>query len=328
LARETYFTLQPRSQTGISLQPRTLALLLLALSAPALLAQATPAGELNDLAVISGAESVNDSGPSGIVPATRGFNASLGTSSQHDSTNGWSSILNPNVAYRFNKYFSVDAGTPLYVYINVDANVGTKAKPVFGYSPKRGAFGDTSLSFEGDVSAFTVYYSPTFTLGLPSGNTDYGLGAGQVTYNFNNHFEKELGRFTPDIEFGYADTSNLVDQRILKSYVAVGPMAHFQAGSSVDLPWSMSFEADAYEELPLDTNLVYSTTGKGKKKVTTSTNQDPSEDNGFITSLDIPIARHVTMSGFYNRSLRDRVDVAGFSFTFLLKAPPRLPAVH
>jgi hypothetical protein len=295
---------------------------------PALRGQAISAGELNDLAIINGAESTNDSGPSGIVPAARGFNASVGTSSQHDSTNGWSSILNPNVAYRFNKYFSVDAGTPLYVYINVDANVGTKAKPVFGYEPKRGVFGDTSLAFEADVAARSVYYSPTFTLGLPSGNTDYGLGAGQVTYNFNNHFEKELGMFTPDIEFGFADTSNLVDQRILKSYVAVGPMAHFQAGTSVDLPWNMSFEANAYEELPLATNLVYSTTGKGKKKVTTSTNLDPSEDNGFITSLDIPLSRHLTMSGFYNRSLRDHDDVAGFSFTFLLRAPPRLAAVR
>jgi hypothetical protein len=160
-------------------------------------------------------------------------------------------------------------------------------------------------------------------MGLPSGNTDYGLGAGQVTFNINNHFEKNLGMFTPDIELGYGDTSSLVDQRVLKSYVAVGPMAHFQAGTSVDLPWNMNFEADAYEELPLAQDLVYSTTGKGKKKVTTATNKGPAEDNGFMTVLDIPLSGHVTMSGFYSRSLRDHDDVGGFSFTFLLKAPPQ-----
>ena len=114
-----------------------------------------------------------------------------------------------------------------------------------------------------------------------------------------------------------------MDQRVVKSYVAVGPLAHFQAGTAVYLPWNMSFEADAYEELPLAKDLVYSTTGKGKKKVTTSTNEGPAEDNGFITSLDIPLSRHVTMSGFYSRSLIDHDDIAGFSFTFLLKAPPR-----
>jgi hypothetical protein len=29
------------------------------------------------------------------------------------------------------------------------------------------------------------------------------------------------------------------------------------------------------------------------------------------------------MSGFYNRSLRNHDDVGGFSFTFILHAPPR-----
>ena len=73
---------------------------------------------------------------------------------------------------------------------------------------------------------------------------------------------------------------------------------------------------------------MYSTTIKGKKKVTTATNTDPGEDNGFITSLDIPLSPHVTLSGFYSRSLRDHDDVGGFSFTFLLRAPPRLTEVR
>jgi hypothetical protein len=305
--------------------------LLLSISAAALLlagggsarAQAIATAEVPELGGISAAATTNDSGPAGIIPAVRGFNASLGTSSQHDSSNGWSSVLTPNVAYRFNRYFSADAGVPMYMYINIDANVGTKAKPVYAYSPKKGVFGDTNLSFHADTNVHTIDYNATVAMGLPSGNTDYGLGAGQVTYNINNHFERGLGKFTPDIEMGFGDTSSLVDQRVLKSYVAVGPMAHFQAGTSLDLPWNMNFEVEAYEELPLAKNLVYSTTGKGKKKVTTSTNQDPAEDNGFNTSLDIPLSRHVTLSGFYSRSLRNHDDVGGFSFTFLLKGPPK-----
>ncbi len=295
-----------------------------ALGGPAALAQATPTADVDELLAVSAAAAINDSGPEGIIPAARGFNASLGTTSQHDSSNGWSSILNPNLAYRFNRYFSVDAEVPLYAYVNAYSNIGTTAKPVYAYNSRSGAFGDMALSVEGDVGVLTAAYSGTVSLGLPSGNTAYGLGAGQVTFNLNNHFEKSVGRFTPDIELGYGDTSSLVEQRVLKSYVAVGPLAHFQAGTSVDLPWNCSFEADAYEELPLAKDIVYSTTGKGKKKVTTATNEDPAEDNGFITSLDIPLSGHVTLSGIYNRSLRDHDDVAGFSLTFLLKAPPRL----
>ena len=85
---------------------------------------------------------------------------------------------------------------------------------------------------------FSLGYDGTVSMGLPSGNTDYGLGAGQVTFNINNHFEKSVGIFSPDIELGYGDTSRLIDQRVLKSYVAVGPLAHFQAGTTIDLPLS------------------------------------------------------------------------------------------
>ncbi len=287
-------------------------------------AQAIAANEAEEMGGISAVATGDDSGPAGIVPAMRGFNASIGTSSQHDSSNGWSSLLTPNVAYRLNRYFSMDAGAPVYVYINIDANVGTRTKPVFEYSPKKGVFGDTSLSFHADTSVHTVDYDGTVSMGMPSGNTDYGLGAGQVTYNLNNHFEKNFGMFNPDVEIGFGDTSTLVDARVLRSFIAVGPMMHFQAGTEVDLPLNMSFEADAYEELPLSKDIVYSTTGKGKRKVTTATNHAPPEDNGFITSLDIPLSRHVTLSGFYSRSLRDHDDVGGFSFTFLLKPPPQL----
>jgi len=101
-------------------------------------------------------------------------------------------------------------------------------------------------------------------------------------------------------------------------------LSHFQAGTSVDLPFNMSFEADAYEILPITPDTVYSTTGSGKRKVTTIVGKTAAEDNGFNTNLDIPINGHVTLSGFYNRSLRNHDDVAGFSFTFLLKAPPKI----
>ncbi len=286
-------------------------------------AQATPAGYLAELGEVTAGASTNDSGPEGIVPVLRGFNASMGATTQHDSGSGWSSLLTPNAAFRFNRHFSVDAGVALYVYINIDENFGTTAKPVYGYKPRNGTFGDTTLSFHGDASVFTVDYSGTVSLGLPSGNTDYGLGAGQVTYDLNNHFERGFGILTPDIEIGEGNTSNLISQRVRKDYVEVGPLSHFQAGTSIALPRNMSFEADAYEELPLATDITYSTTGKGKKKVTTGTNHDPGEDNGFLTSLDIPLSPHVTMSGFYSRSLRDHDDVAGFSFTFLMKPLPR-----
>ena len=287
-------------------------------------AQAIPAGATNYAAGSRTASaSTNDAGPSGIVPFTQGFNVSLGTSSQHDSSDGWSSILTPGLAYRFNRLFSMSASVPVYAYVNVEANTGTKAKPVYVPETKHGVPGDTTLAAHLDAHPAQLDYNATLSIGLPSGNTAYGLGAGQTTYDVNNHFEKSFGIFSPDIEFGIASSNNLIQTRVHKSYVSVGALAHFQAGTSIALPRNMSLEADAYEILPLNSSTIYSTTGKGKKKVNTATTSGNAEDNGFNTSLDIPFSGHVILSAFYNRSIRNQDDTTGFSLTFLLKAPPR-----
>jgi hypothetical protein len=268
-----------------------------------------------------------DVGPSGIVPLTKGFNASLATTSQHDSADGWSSLLSPDVAYRFNGHFSVNVDVPVYAYINVVTTTqkkvaGVVTKTISGLENRHFLLGDTTITGGFDAHPKLFDYNLTGTLGLPTGDDADGLGAGQATYAFINHFEKPLGdTFTPDIELGIDDNANLTNSRVRKSYEVVGPSAHFQAGVDVSLPWKMEFETDAYEELPIGTQTVTSTTTKGKKgkQVTTTSQESVGEDNGFTNALDIPLSRHVTLSGFYNRSLRNKIDTAGFSLTFLLR---------
>lgn len=262
-----------------------------------------------------------DTGTNGTVPATKGYNLSLNTTSQHDSSNGWSSLMTPDFAYRFGKHFSADVNIPIYIYIVPYVQTGTAAKPAYQYEEKNHAPGDAEINLRFETHHDFVDYIVTATMGLPSGNRDYGLGAGQVTYTVNNHFEHSLGIFTPDIELGIGDSSSLVST-VAKPYVAVGTLANFQAGTGLDLPFHAFFDAEAYEELPLTKTIIYSTTGKGKKKVTTATNEGAAEDNGFTTELDIPLSRNVVISGFYNRSLRNKIDTAGFGFTFLLKPAP------
>jgi hypothetical protein len=266
-------------------------------------------------------DEATDSEVAGVVPLVKGFNASLVTAGQHDSSDGWSSVETPVVAWRFDERFSLDVSVPLFTYINVDANVGTKAKPVYAYKTKRFAAGDTLLNGHYAWHRDWMDYVGTVTLGLPSGNTAYGLGAGQVTYAVNNHFEHGLNWVTPDVELGIGDANSAFGARVKKSYVSVGTLAYFQAGVGVDLPLKMNFDAEAYEELPIGASTIYSTTGKGKKKVTTATTTGAAEDNGFNTSLDIPLVRHVVLSGSYSRSLRNKIDTAGVSLTFLLRAP-------
>jgi hypothetical protein len=283
----------------------------------------------------SASSSTNDEGPAGIVPFTKGFNASLGTTNQHDSSNGWSSILTPNLAYRFDRHFSINGGLPVFAYINVVTTKETKnaqgvvTRTVSNLNTRKFLLGDTTLTGAFDAHPKLFDYTLSATLGMPTGDDANGLGAGQFTYEFNNHFEHPLGDYiTPDLELGIGDSTSLTDTRIRKSYTDVGTNAHFQLGLGVSLPFNINFESDAYEDLPLGTQTVTSTTTNGKKGkqlkiITTSKQEGIGEDNGFINTLDIPLNGHVTLSGFYNRSLRNKIDTAGFSITILLRAPPR-----
>lgn len=298
--------------------PCLLAALLCGCTAVSLQGQANATAETSEPSA-----TLAENGPAGIVPYVKGFNFSLGTTSQYDSSNGWSSVLNPDLAYRFDKHFSIDAGAPIYDYINITITKGTKAKPVYTTATKHFVAGDTNVNGHMQFESSHLEYELTATLGLPSGDTSYGLGAGKVTYTFNNHFEHAFDFFTPDIEIGIGDSSSLDETRIRKSYITVGTLAHFQAGASFDLPFHSTFSANAYEDLPVAAQTLYSTTGKGKKKVTIATGKSVPEDNGIQTSLDIPIQPHLTLSGFYNRSIRSQINTTGFSLTFLLKAPPR-----
>jgi hypothetical protein len=256
-----------------------------------LFAQAIPAAYSAEK---STSTTTSDAGPAGIIPAEHGFNAAL----------------------------SVNATVPIYTSVNAEINSGTKAKPIYTSTTKHGIPGDAAISAILDTHPGPFDYTATATVGLPSGNTTYGLGAGKPTYALINHFEKSLGMVSPDIEFGLANSSDLTTARTRKSYTAVGELIHFQAGTSVDLPRNMSFEADAYEDMPISTSTLYSVTRKGKKKATTTPSSSAAEDNGINTALDIPLNRHTTFSGFYNHSIRSQYDVVGFSLTFLLKAPP------
>lgn len=265
----------------------------------------------------------NDAGPAGIIPATRGFNASLGTTSQHDSSNGWSTLLTPGIAYRFNSLLSFNASIPLYTSIDVETNTGTKSKPVYVSTTRHGLPGDASLTVVLDTHPGPFDYAASVSVGLPSGNTAYGLGSGKPTYDLNNHFETSFGIFSPNIEVGFANSSNLIATRARKGYTAQGNLLHLQAGASIELPFNSSLETDAYEDMPISASTIYSTTNKGKKKTTTASSSSAAEDNGINTSLDVPFGRHLTFSGFYNHSTRSQDDIAGISLTFLLKPSPQ-----
>jgi len=294
---------------------------------------------MRELDEVTGA-GANGEGPAGIIPFASGFNASLVSASQHDAGAGWSSVLTPNVAWRINRHFSINAQVPVYTYINVSIPTsevkvsGVVTQINYTLETKKFQVGDTTIAAQFELHPRLFDYILTATLGTPTGNFPYGLGSGQYTYNINNHFEHPFAGFiVPEAELGIGDSSSLINSRVRQSFVAVGEQAHFQAGLTLWLPWhGINFRSNAYEDMPLSTQTVTNVTISSKKgvvKVVKSTHQESvGEDNGFLNTLDIPLTSHVILSGFYNRSLVNKDDIAGFSFAFILRRQGADTKVH
>jgi hypothetical protein len=260
------------------------------------------------------------------VSPVMGFNVSLDTTGQHNSATGWSQIVTPDISYRFNKHLSLSAGVPWYLHVNAFVPTKVGAATTYPLTSGTNLFGDSNLAAHIEASHENFNYLFVATVGFDTGNSQYGLSSKTTTYNFTNHFEYQFGRFIPDIELGEGDSTTLADQSVRRAYTAVGPLAAFQAGTVVELPWNINLELEAFEELPIGNQNVYGTvTRKGKKgKITTRQvleGTGAAEDNGFNTELDVPIGSHLRLSGSYNRSLRQAVDTTSVGLTWTMRAP-------
>lgn len=255
----------------------------------------------------------------GLSATQHGWNAGLTISGVHDSVTGWATIATPAAGYNFNDVFSVDATIPIYFYRLAESR-STHPKPTAQLVNQRGEPGDVVLGFHAQFVPRLFQYQLTGLVTAPTGDQDYGLTTGRVTFDISNHFEHTFGRITPTLEIGAGDSTTLINRTVTKNYTSLGPLAHFQVGIGVGLLRGISFEADAYEQLPIGDQKIYGPSRKGKPTVVTGHNV--TEDNGFTNTLDVPLSGHFTLSGYYSRSLRIHSDTAAIGFTYVLRSAP------
>jgi hypothetical protein len=266
-------------------------------------------------------------GLSPLVPPAMGINFSLDVTAQHSSVTGWSNVWTPDLSYRFNSHFSVDLSFPWFLSDKAYVPVTVKGVTTNPLEQAHNVIGDTTASVNYELTHGDFGYFAVVTVGFPTGNSLYGLSANTATYNLTNHYEYSIGPFAPDVEFGEGNSSSLVNQDIKKAYTAVGPLANFQAGTWIDLPWKIGLDLEAYEALPIGNQNIYGTvtkTTKGKRTTTTTLKSTGvAEDNGFTSELDIPIAPHFVLSGAYDRSLRQHDDIVTISIAYTLRLPKK-----
>jgi hypothetical protein len=258
----------------------------------------------------------------GLASAVHGVNGGITFSGVHDSATGWSTIMTPALGYSLNDRFSADVTIPIYMYRLAESR-SANPRPGAELVNQRGEPGDLVFAFHVQFTPNLFDYQVTLAATAPTGDELYGLTSGRATFDLNNHFEHSFGIVTPTLELGIGDSTTLVDRLVVKNYTSLGPLAHFQTGLSLQLFRGMSFDANAYEDLPIGDQKIY--TSVTRRRVTTNvvTGHNVSEDNGFTTSLDVPIDGHTTLSSYYNRSLRLHDDTVGIGLTYVLRAPPK-----
>ncbi len=283
------------------------------------------------------AAAASSSGPASnpAEASDRGFTFSSNFSGNHDSSSGWSSVIDSSVRYDFNKVFGVELGMPYYLAHNgysstVVARINTTPPLITTYN----ALGDLYLKLHFAAPETSFGYSATITGTAPTGDTSSGISTGRPTFDLNNHFEHSFAFLAPFAELGIGDSSALINHRVRRPYTTLGPVSHYKAGASFDFLKFFNFEGSAYEDLPIGDQKVYShlflpsktgrlvrtINGKTRRfaRATVDTGQGILEDNGLSSTLSINVGSHIALTGSYERSLRQSMDTVAFgmSFTF------------
>ena len=269
-----------------------------------------------------------------------GLNAGITYSGVHSSSVGWYSVTTPAVNYTFSQRFSADASTSIYFHRLVEnTNTATAAAhPLVdgGVNP-----GDTLIGFHAFFEPGSLQDTITASLTAPTGDRSKGFGTGQVTYDFSNHVDRYFNKLGAVLDVGAGNSSGLFNDQVFKDYNSVGGLAHFETGLIYWLPRRTYIEAVAYEQLPLGSQTVYRIVPQGED---VRRNEDGggsgggttpppppvptkistvSEDNGFTMFVGIPLTNYFTLSGYYNRSLRQHLDTVSFGVTYVVRGTSR-----
>lgn len=272
----------------------------------------------------------------------RGFSSYTNLSQSYDSSANWTSIVDSTVSFNFNKVFGISLGAPFYLAYNQPLFTSTATAqspgsitqfaPISGYN----TVGDLRFGLRFATPTPIIKYVVTVTGTAPTGDTSIGISTGRFTGDFNNHLEFDLGRVSPLLELGLANTSALVNI-VKRPYTTLGMLSHYKAGLGLPLGKRLNLELAGYENLPLGLQKLYSeefnrgqgsvSSGKGKsapiyEQVAAAIGNGFTEDNGFTTGLSADVGRRMDMGFTYDRSARQKLESFEFSIGIRIGRAP------
>lgn len=155
-------------------------------------------------------------------------------------------VLTSSAAYHFGR-FSLGAGIPVYF---------NRSTSTTGVTTSEG-LGDFFVTLGSSWKSPVLNYSSALTGSAPTGDSAKGFSTGHATFDWNNRIEHDFDILTPFVDAGMANTvtDTVFFHRPFTSY---GYLAHFEAGTDVDLSHSFSLTLSAYDIAPWGTQTILS----------------------------------------------------------------------
>jgi len=224
-------------------------------------------------------------------------------------------MLTSSARYVFNRHFSVAIGMPFYFDRLSSSTTGTTSNS---------GVGNFFAAVSGKWKNPTLGYATSLMGSAPTGDSKKGLSTGHGTFDWNNRFDHEFGIFTPFADAGVANA--LTDTRFfLRPFTSYGDLAHFEAGTDLDLSHSFSLTVSAYDIAPWGNQTIFSrvvSAGKtgsgGSHGRVFETNHETTggasldRDNGFTAGVTASPLPYLDCELGYTRSVRFALNTVSF----------------
>jgi hypothetical protein len=239
------------------------------------------------------------------------------------SADGQIMDLNTSTGYNFNRFFGVDVGVPVY-FVRTSSTI-SKTNPS-GLSGN--GVGDVSMGGRLTFNNPLVNFGSTFSGTAPTGDTGKGHSTGHWTYDWTNHFDRDIGRLTPFADVGLGNS--IADTKFFKRpYTSYGHLAHFEAGTDFGLWRSLRFSASLYDVQAWGGQQVFSRVVRKRTSSGGSTSRRQFEtqsfvvggaelvrDNGYNLGVNFSPTRFMDLSVGFNHSVHLRLDTVSFGIGF------------
>jgi hypothetical protein len=225
--------------------------------------------------------------------------------------------LTSTAAYNLNQHFSAGFGIPIYFDHAASSSSTTGSISSSG-------IGNVFAMFHGVWKNPTLNYATSLTGSAPTGDSKKGLSTGHATFDWDNRIDHDIAPLTPFADAGLANS--ITDTRFfLRPFTSFGKVAHFEAGTDVDLTHSFSLTLSAYDIAPWGTQTVFSrfvnqgSTGAGGQhgrvfeinQETTGTSS-LTRDNGYTIGLSVSPKPYLDLEIGYTRSVHFALNTVSF----------------